>query len=381
MDTSTSPGSPMLPDGYIPSYKNPEANAYIATDVVKAFLPLMLVFFFLRLYSRGVVVRKFGTDDAFSAISAASIIVTCAFLVLLINGKTENPPTIHTVSYSKRVFTFLILTSLSTLLAKLALLTLYLRIFNPSRNVTLAIYVCLVIVTGFYLSTVIAELVVGLPSNDAGWTQGQNKVIWGTFGLTVSVVRGVFGVVSDFAILLIPMTQLIRLALPMRRRIILSCVFLTGLLACASSIVTTVFRFAELNDPDNTLADTLTNSFVIIELTVGHICCSLPTLPPMIKRLNKTTFIISITRYVRSSKTKRSESDLPVSESSNSERNQLPNVPRSGLRGLRSFMQKAGFTNASVKPTRNYSDLESIDLDYHAQLKKATKAQDLAQHN
>lgn len=115
------------------------------------------------------------------------------------------------------------------MLVKVSLLALYLRVFKPSRKVNIIIYTCIGVVMAFYLSTMIAELVVGIPkSGNGGWQEAQMN--YGPFGLDVSAVRGVFGIVSDFAILLIPLTQIVQLNLPLKRKVVLVCIFLTGLL-------------------------------------------------------------------------------------------------------------------------------------------------------
>ncbi|KAI0404660.1 hypothetical protein F4802DRAFT_565871 [Xylaria palmicola] len=329
----------MPPDGVIPNFQNPDSNAYISNNVIEAFLPLMLLFFLLRVYSRAVVIRKFGIDDALSVVAAASVVVVCGILLSLndrVDGRHvwDIPLSFLTDAYLKRNFTYVLLTALSAMLVKLSLLLLYLRIFNPSWTVNLTIHACIGVVSLFYLSTIIAELVVGVPRGNGNWQQAQ--ITYGPVGLTVSVVRGVFGVVSDFVILLIPMTQLVVLALPTRRKIVLICVFLTGILACASSIATTVFRFGEQDNLDYTWANTLPNAFAIIELTVGHICCSLPTLPPLILLLGKSKAINSIKSYIHLNRAGKVESGLPTSAPSETPKNLLPGVPRSGLTGLRS---------------------------------------------
>jgi hypothetical protein len=115
------------------------------------------------------------------------------------------------------------------MLVKLSILGLYLRMFKPVRLVSIIIHVCIGVVTSFYVATAIAELVVGTPRGENGrWQAAQSR--YGPFGLDISVVRGVFGVVSDFAILFIPVSQVIQLHLPLRRKVILVCIFLTGLL-------------------------------------------------------------------------------------------------------------------------------------------------------
>lgn len=85
---------------------------------------------------------------------------------------------------------------------------------------TFSIYTCIGVVVSFYLVTIVAELVAGIPRpGGGGWQQAQVK--YGPFGLSVSVAHGIFGIISDFVILLIPLTQIISLCLPLRKKIIL----------------------------------------------------------------------------------------------------------------------------------------------------------------
>lgn len=115
------------------------------------------------------------------------------------------------------------------MMVKLSLLVMYLRLFKPVQLVKIIIYVCIGVVTCFYMATVIAELVVGIPrAGDSGWYAAQLR--YGPVGLDVSSVRGVFGIVSDFGILFIPLSQVIKLNLPLKRKVTLICIFLTGLL-------------------------------------------------------------------------------------------------------------------------------------------------------
>lgn len=114
------------------------------------------------------------------------------------------------------------------MLVKVSLLALYLRMFKPVRLVNIIIHTCIGVVVSFYVATMIAELVVGVPRGDEGWQAAQAR--YGNFGLEVSAARGIFGVISDFVILAIPLSQVVQLHLPLRRKITLVCIFLSGLL-------------------------------------------------------------------------------------------------------------------------------------------------------
>ncbi|KAI0117411.1 hypothetical protein F4814DRAFT_416204 [Daldinia grandis] len=373
----------MPPAGVTPNFKDPDSISYIPRNVTYVFLSLMLVFLAFRLCSRALIRHNFGLDDTLCVASAGSIVTAGGLLLSLLdrpNGRHlwDVPLSVLTDSYLRINFIFVLMSAVSTMLVKVSLLVLYLRIFNPVRQVTITIYVCTGVIVSFYLATMIAELVVGVPkAGSEGWQEAQAR--YGPFGLNVSVVRGVFGIISDFAILFIPLAQVMKLYLPLRKRIILAGIFLTGLLACVCSIVTCAFRFMERYELDYTWANTMPSTFATIELTVGHICCSLPTLPPLISFLSNNKILLSIVRYFRSGNSGRSSNENPAPLTLDPSENQLPKIPKGRLTGLRSFIQKARLTNLSKKTSTNwsheqsnYNDIESIDLDYHAQLKNTS---------
>lgn len=50
------------PEGVTPNFENGESNGWIAKSLIYTFIPLMLVFLALRIWSR-VRFGKFGADD------------------------------------------------------------------------------------------------------------------------------------------------------------------------------------------------------------------------------------------------------------------------------------------------------------------------------
>jgi hypothetical protein len=119
----------------------------------------------------------------------------------------------------------------------------------------------------------------------------------------------------------------------------------------------------------------------IVELTVGHICCSLPTLAPLLLWLSKSTIISSIINYVRSGWTSIWSGRTTYGTEKSKERPPflLPIVPQTRLGRLRSYIQRVGRTenrtgeSATTGGTSSYSNMESVDTDYHAQLRDVAK--------
>jgi hypothetical protein len=115
-------------------------------------------------------------------------------------------------------------------LIKLSILLQYLRIFVPNRNANMPLFVAIQIVIWiigvFYFLDVVIELNQCNP----------RKRIWNplmTTGHCINInplylATGVFNVVSDFAVLILPMVPIWKLQLPWRRRILMIAIFATG---------------------------------------------------------------------------------------------------------------------------------------------------------
>ena len=115
---------------------------------------------------------------------------------------------------------------------KLSILLQYLRIFAPSRKENLplftAIHACIWSLVVFYLVDTLFLIFICTP----------REKIWNPLmttghcfdGNASYKASGVFNVLSDFAILILPMPTVWKLHMPMRRRLLTMGVFATGFL-------------------------------------------------------------------------------------------------------------------------------------------------------
>lgn len=117
-------------------------------------------------------------------------------------------------------------------LIKVAFLIFYLRLFGPVRQVRIMIWVGLAFVVTFCIAYIIIELVTCIP-----WPSDRNGFLDDAFWIRCSstapklLMAGCyFGVVTDFYILFIPLSQMRDLDLPKKRKIGISFIFLTGLM-------------------------------------------------------------------------------------------------------------------------------------------------------
>ncbi|KAF2675841.1 hypothetical protein K458DRAFT_437682 [Lentithecium fluviatile CBS 122367] len=242
--------------------------------------------------------------------------------------------------------------SLAALFIKITLLVLYLRMFHPTYRANTMIWVGIVDVSLAYVAFAIAFIIIFTPppvhQEQWGLTRSAAKT---TALLKSTAVNGVFVIVSDFYILLIPMHLVMGLHLPLGRKLGVCGIFLTGLR--------------------------------IVELNVGLIYSCLPVLFVFFKRIAKSDSYASLVRYFRK---RRSDGRYEcqnnhAGQRKDSDEIQLSN-PKPTMIGLRSFIRKANKSQPQQSfQIDSYNELDNVNDDYHAQLKGAKrvgKNQDLA---
>jgi hypothetical protein len=102
--------------------------------------------------------------------------------------------------------------------AKASLFLIFLRLFSPDRSTRNLIYFGLIVTFLVYLGTIIANGALCIPRHGESWfeaatTQRCSK------GLYAAYIHGIFNVVSDLYILIIPVPVVLKLHLPLRKKI------------------------------------------------------------------------------------------------------------------------------------------------------------------
>jgi hypothetical protein len=119
--------------------------------------------------------------------------------------------------------------SVSALFVKSTLLVLYLRLFRPSRKANIMIWGGIGACVLFYTIAIAVVLSYCTPATRILPTS-PDVLICGQKQLNVSVGMGVFSTITDFYVLTIPISLVVELRLPLKRKFGVSAIFLTGLL-------------------------------------------------------------------------------------------------------------------------------------------------------
>ena len=113
--------------------------------------------------------------------------------------------------------------------AKLSLFILYLRIFSPSRNMRLLIYFGIVINLCYYVATAVGMMALCLPRHGEIWAVALYSHHC-HHAFTMTYVQGIFNIVSDLFLLILPVPVVWRLQMPQKKKWGVCAIFATGVL-------------------------------------------------------------------------------------------------------------------------------------------------------
>lgn len=113
--------------------------------------------------------------------------------------------------------------------AKLSLFLLYLRLFRPSQWTKILIYFGIVTTFAYYTATTVTFGVLCIPRPGESWMESDFSPSCRK-SIVMTYIQGVFNVVSDFYLLLLPVPVVWNLQMPLRKKIGVLTIFMTGLL-------------------------------------------------------------------------------------------------------------------------------------------------------
>ncbi|KAH7387002.1 hypothetical protein DE146DRAFT_666327 [Phaeosphaeria sp. MPI-PUGE-AT-0046c] len=367
------------PPGVNSNFIDPPSRAKQTQIAIGIMLTLMIPPLIMRIYTRARKLKFFGADDWFAIASAICVISYCGLLLWMLEyplGRHEwdVPVGRLTTGYVKANMASLIVYALTATCVKVTLLLLYLRIFRPSHQANIMIWLGIAFVALFYLACAVAYIIlfVPRPGGNSAWGVMSHRTTM--IIMNTAAAQGVFGCVQDLYILMIPIHLVSGLRLARRKKIGVIALFLTGALASVCSIINASLRFVERSKkvPDSLWESIPVYTLSIIELNVGIICSCIPVIVVLFKDFAHSSYITSFRRYLRS----RYASGHSDSESEVDEKavQGLPEVPRGTLSGLKTFVRKFDRSQSRSQwdktiPKSDFNTLGSTDESYHEVLK------------
>lgn len=112
--------------------------------------------------------------------------------------------------------------------AKLSLFLLYLRIFSPDRRTRFFIYFGIACTFIVYMTTAITATALCAARKGESWPVALLSSRCSK-AMAMTYIQGIFNVVSDFYVLILPIPVVWKLQLPLRKKIGVCAIFMTGL--------------------------------------------------------------------------------------------------------------------------------------------------------
>ncbi|MCJ1424710.1 hypothetical protein MMC29_002598 [Sticta canariensis] len=290
------------PPGVVPNFVNPPSIGYYTVLCATVCLPLITIFVGLRIFTKVFVLHKVCTEDFVCVLAwmGATVYVT---LALALNnhgaGKHQWNVTTTDISEFNHINYFVqILYGVTVFTAKLSILLLLSRIFGTSTALKWRIKVLIAVLAVFYATSTLLKIFICIPIRKV-WT----PTLPGTClrMSRVYIVNCIASIVSDFIILILPMSSIWGLKTTTMRKVGITALFAAGAFACVSSII----RFWESTKVGHTLDKTYSLMAIycwsVVEVCTGIICGCIPMMPALYHHIfhskRKTADIMTSRRF------------------------------------------------------------------------------------
>ena len=220
------------PPGVKPNFVDPPSlkGSVIAVNVV--FMALATTVVALRIYTRRVLIKRFGWDD-YVCIVALLATATHSALHLYVVGRNQGGRhiwDIPAIKITPQVGHNLLAGSLSygpaIYFVKLSALLLIHHIFGVNKTLRYFIYGGIIFLSAFCLFNIaVFSVAEALCVTAANLTTPYCAHLW-----ISSIIQGVLNTLTDIYVLVLPISMILRLRLPKKRKIGICLTFLTGLL-------------------------------------------------------------------------------------------------------------------------------------------------------
>ncbi|CAI6334434.1 unnamed protein product [Periconia digitata] len=276
------PGPPPTPE-YLAYTNAPEI-----LGITGSFFTLALLIVLLRCYVRATMLRIIGADDfvmIFAMICATGTFV--CFVLETQNGLGKHALAMteedHTAFTKIQYFhSLVIMVGVSAVKVSIALSLIRL---SPRKSYTVFLYGVIgfmVIMTLACAGTLIFQCLPVQAAWDfslrppTGTAKCYNQIIFRNLGL----MNSAFNIVTDVLFATLPVPLIWKLQLNTRTKISLIGILSLGWFACGAAIVKAVQQWTVFEDPDWSVHDSF-NVWNYVELTIGIIAGSLPSLKPL----------------------------------------------------------------------------------------------------
>ncbi|RAK97902.1 uncharacterized protein BO80DRAFT_504364 [Aspergillus ibericus CBS 121593] len=240
----------------------------------------------LRVYTKAYLLHKFGWDDV-------SIILAWVFSVgtqaCSIYGYEHGGMGIHYWNvtptefniYTKTLLSAVIIYVPTLALAKLSLIVLYHRTLRQKRYPRWILYSLALMIIGYSFALMFAFL-FGCHPIQRAWDASVGGTCLDQY--TLYIATAVLNIISDVALILVPIPTVWRLHMPSIQKVGLLLMFMIGCATLVTGILRLLSLLPFLNSKDPTYDIGLPNLLINIEANFAIICICLPFLRHFLRR-------------------------------------------------------------------------------------------------
>ncbi|KAL5461630.1 hypothetical protein PMIN06_002126 [Paraphaeosphaeria minitans] len=283
------------------------SNAQSILSITGTFFAAALLVVILRCYVRITMLRVFGEDDYVMVVSTMFAAATLMCFVI----ETHNGLGTHLMvllkntdmyeSFAKTLYVHSLMVMVGISCVKISIAFSLLRLSATKQQTGFLQFAIMFIIA---ITLVCAgTLVFQCFPVQAAWDSnlrpaplgiGSARCFNDTTFRNLGLMNSLFNIITDVLFATLPIPLIWKLQINMRTKLSLIVVLSLGWFACAAAIVKAALQYTLFNESDWTVHDSF-NVWNYIELTVGIIAASLPTLKPLFHRALHTASALSCT--------------------------------------------------------------------------------------
>ncbi|KAL2037841.1 hypothetical protein N7G274_009315 [Stereocaulon virgatum] len=341
------------PLGVVPNFVNPVSLAHpiVAVSVITSVLAVILVF--IRLCSTLRITRSASYDDGACVLA---LVFSLAYIGLVVSTNDharhgwDIPLSAFTASYLKIILAETIIGAFALVCSKTSIFLLLFRLFSPTPRFRHLVYIGIIWTAVVGLASIIIAGALCAPRHGeffSSLTVAERC----SHESILAVTQGTLYMLLDFYMFYLPIPMVMKLQMGRKRKIGVLAIFMTGLIACAASTASLVYKIKLFRSNDTLWNGYIVDVLNIVELNVTIMVACMPACASFSRHfLYKYEIISSIKSRLFASRSSKKGPSGP--ETSTTAPSALTIDPR--LRG-KYWRIKNAFSNGDRAPhiTRN----------------------------
>ncbi|MCJ1462834.1 hypothetical protein MMC07_001437 [Pseudocyphellaria aurata] len=288
------------PPGQKSNFINPPSLAPVAEIVGSLLIAIETIILVFRTCSNVKTFGRIRLEDywtIFAAILTYGDFIVIMYLRPLARHGWDIPLTEPVELILKLEFSQYMLTGPVLFFSKSSLLLLYYRIFSPDRIFRYKLYGAFVFIAAVTLSAIPVILSLCLPESGHIWV---DTVASCSKANLHGYVMGPANVAFDIFLMYLPASVIVHLHLPLRRKLGILAIFLTGVLALIASIIALIYRIQIIHSQNALWQAYILDLCILVEACISVICSCMPAIPAISHMIKTNGYIMALQSRLRS---------------------------------------------------------------------------------